>query len=348
MTELILFVVGTATVSFICSLSEAVILSVSPAYVSLLEKEGRKSGLLLHSLHDNIDRPLAAILTLNTIANTFGSMLVSREIYELYGQAYLAIGSGVLTFIILFFSEIIPKTLGALYSKRLAPLVAYIVTVMVYMTYPIVALSRFFNRMVESKNHDETSVSREEMIETAEMGADEGVIHQKESKIIKNLLMLDKIKVSEIMTPRSVMNTFDANETVDAIMQKYKPVRFSRIPLFEENEDNIIGLLHRYKLMEAVSHDMYSMKLKDIMTGLHRVQEHTSVSSALDQFIKRREHLFLVIDSQGRASGIVTLEDAIETLLGVEIVDEYDTVTDMRQYALEQWRLKKQALLKRG
>lgn len=346
MTELILFGVGTVILSFACSLSEAVILSVSPAYVSLLEKQGRRAGQLLHALHDNIDRPLAAILTFNTVANTFGSMLVTREVYEIYGEGYLAIASGVLTFVILFFSEILPKTIGAMYSKRLAPYVAYLVTVMVYLTYPVVAFSRFVNKLME-REEEEASVSREEMIETAEMGADEGVIHQKESKIIKNLLMLDKIKVSEIMTPRSVVNTFSAEETVESIMNKYKPVRFSRIPLFQDSEDNVIGLLHRYKLMEAVSHDMYNMPLKEIMTSIHRVPESTSVSNALDQFIKRREHLFLVINAQGKMSGIVTLEDAIETLLGVEIVDEYDAVTDMRQYALEQWRLKKQALLRK-
>ena len=149
------------------------------------------------------------------------------------------------------------------------------------------------------------------------------------------------------MTPRSVVNAFDMNETVDSIMEKYKPVRFSRIPLYDGNLSNIVGLLHRYKLMEAISHDMYNMPLKDIMTSIHSVGEDTPVSVALDQFIKRREHLFLVTDSKNQMSGIVTLEDAIETLLGVEIVDEYDSVTDMRQYALEQWRLKKQALLKK-
>lgn len=339
---LVIYSIATLATSFICSLSEAVILSVSPAFVSLLEKNGRRSGQLLHALHDNIDKPLAAILTINTVANTVGSMLIGREVLRLYGEAQLAIASGLLTFVILIFSEIFPKTLGAVFSRRLAPLIAYVVTGMVYITYPIVLISRLI-RSFFTKN--EISTTREEMIATAEMGADEGVIHAKESKIIKNLLMLDKSKVSEIMTPRSVVNAFDSSETVDAVMSKYKPVRFSRIPLYENSPDNIVGLLHRYKLMEAVSHDLYNMPLKDIMTTIHRVKDDTTVSSALDQFIKRREHLFLVVDANNVMVGIVTLEDAIETLLGVEIVDEYDAVTDMRQYALEQWRLKKQALL---
>lgn len=344
MEILLLYLLLTLGVSFICSFSEAVILTISPAFVATLEKKGKRSGILLHRLHDNIEQPIAAILTFNTLAASAGSMLIGHQISRQYGDEVLGIASALLTFAILILSEILPKTLGAIYARRAAPMVAYVVTVMVYLTLPIVYISHLFNKIFDT---DEDTTSREEMIAAAEIGVDEGVIHQKESKIIKNLLMLDKIKVSEIMTPRSVVNAFDSSETVDSIMTKYKPVRFSRIPLYEKDPNNIVGLLHRYKLMEAVSHDMYNMPLKEIMTSIHRVHEDTPVSSALDQFIKRREHLFLVYDPQGAMTGIVTLEDAIETLLGVEIVDEYDTVTDMRQYALEQWRLKKQALLKK-
>ncbi len=345
MNDLILYVVATLVTSFICSMSEATILTVTPAYISLLEKKGRRSGRLLDRLQTNIDMPLAAILTFNTIANTVGSMMIGREIHHIWGDERIAVSSAILTFIILVFAEILPKTMGAVYSKQLAPAAAYLITGLVYVTLPIVYLARFFNSLLSEKGIRRTT--REEVIEAAEISADEGVIHQKEGKIIKNLLMLDKIKVSEIMTPRSVVNAFDMNDTVGAVMDKYKPVRFSRIPLYEGHVDNVRGLLHRYKLMEAVSHDMYNMPLKDIMTSIHTVGEDTTVSMALDEFIKRREHLFLVVNEYGVMSGLVTLEDAIETLLGVEIVDEYDSVTDMRQYALEQWRMKKQALMKK-
>lgn len=343
MSLLLIYILVTLATSFICSLSEAVILTVSPAFVAILEKNGRRSGQLLHNLHNNIDKPLAAILTLNTIAAAAGSMMIGREVVKVFGEVSLGVASALFTFVLLIFSEILPKTLGAAYAKKLSPLIAYIVSGMVYVTLPVVYISRLISHVISAKKENTT---REEMIATAEIGAGEGVLHAKESKIIKNLLMLDKVKVSEVMTPRSVVNAFDINKTVDEVMAKYKPVRFSRIPLFEGNVDNIVGLLHRYKLMEAVSHDLYSMPLRDIMTSIHRVYEDTSVSAALDQFIKRREHLFLVTDKNNVMVGIVTLEDAIETLLGVEIVDEYDSVTDMRQYALEQWRLKKQALLK--
>lgn len=323
---------------------EAVILSVSPAYVSLLEKEGRRSGKLLHSLHKNIDQPLAAILTLNTFANTVGSIGIGHQVHKAYGDDMLAIFSAVMTFVILIFSEIIPKTIGASQSKRLAPFSAYVISGMVFIAYPFVWLSRQINRLFTRGRNRRTS--REEMIATAEMGADEGVIHQRESRIIKNLLLLDTIMVGEIMTPRSVVNAFEMHETVGAVIEKYKPVRFSRIPLYDKTLDNVKGQLLRFKLMDAVSNDHMDMKLEELMNPIISITEETSVSAALDQFLKMREHQFLVVDEYGTVAGIVTLEDAIETLLGVEIVDEYDTVEDMRQFALEQWRMKKKALLK--
>ncbi|OFZ13963.1 MAG: hypothetical protein A2Z20_00010, partial [Bdellovibrionales bacterium RBG_16_40_8] len=288
------YLILTLTTSFVCSLSEAVILSVSPAFVGLLKKKGHLSGKLLHKLHKSIDRPLAAILTFNTIAATVGSIMIGHQVNIIFDDSYLAASSVILTFVILVFSEIMPKILGSIHAKRLAPVVAYVVTAMVYLSLPIVYISRIMSRILMPSRRKRTS--REEMIVAAEISVDEGVLQLKESRVIKNLLMLDKIKVLDIMTPRSVVNAFDMNDTVDSVMQKYKPVRFSRIPIYDGSVNNIVGLLHRYKLMEAVSHDMYNMQLKDIMTSVHRISEDTSVSAALDQFIKRREHLFLVTD----------------------------------------------------
>lgn len=247
---LIIYFALTLFVSFVCSLMEAVILSVPPAYVSVLKKQGRRSGGILKKLHRNIDQPLAAILTLNTIANTFGSMGVGHQVGIIYGDHFLAVASAVLTFSILIFSEIVPKTIGAIQCKRLAPIASYIISIMIIVTYPFVLLSRVLNNMM-SGGYKRRS-SREEMIAAAEMSADEGVIHQKESRIIKNLLMLDSIEVSEIMTPRSVVNSFDANMKVGEVIEKFRPVRFSRNPLYTETIDNVVGLLLRYKLMEAV------------------------------------------------------------------------------------------------
>lgn len=339
MTLLIAYFLLALVISFVCSLLESVILSVTPAYVALLNKQGRKSGQLLKRFKIEIDKPLSAILSLNTIANTLGATGVGAQVLKVYGDGYVAIASATLTFCILIFSEIIPKTIGAVHWKKMAPACSHIINWLIFITYPLVILAAKIRTLLATKADFNTS--REEMIVTAEIGATEGVIRQKESTVIRNLLMLDTIQVSEIMTPRSVLTALNINDTVSDVVEKYKPVRFSRIPLFEDNLDHIKGLLHRYKLMDAVAHDLDDLPLKELMVPIHRVPETISVAAALDQFIKRQEHLFLVVDEYGTPVGIVTLEDAIETLLGVEIMDESDDIEDMRAYALQQWRQKK-------
>ncbi|MCB0342116.1 MAG: HlyC/CorC family transporter [Pseudobdellovibrionaceae bacterium] len=329
-------------VSFGCSLLESVILSVTPAYIAVKEREGRRSALVLAKLRRNIDQGLAAILTVNTIANVIGASGVGAQVLRVYGDEHVALASGVLAFVILFFSEIIPKTIGALYWKRLAPFCAYLIAALVKLTYPIVIMARYVKHLLGADNLPQTS--REEMIETAEIGASEGVIRRKESMVIRNLLMLDKITVAEIMTPRSVTKAFEANQTVEAIVEKEKQIRFSRLPVFEKDMDHVVGLVHRYKILEAISHDLDTLPLKELMSPIHTVPETISVSAALDQFIKRNEHLFLVVDEYGIPAGLVTLEDAIETLLGVEILDEFDSIADMRAYAREQWQAKKEKM----
>lgn len=342
MVLLTLYAFIAIAVSFVCSLLEAVILSVTHAYIEVSKNKGRRSGFLLNDLKVQIDRPLAAILTLNTIAHTLGAAGVGAQVSEIYGSSFVAVASGILTFAVLILSEIIPKTLGASYWKALAPVSAYAIHFLIFATYPFVILSREIRGLLSPKNNN--LITREEMIETAHLGAKGGSIRHKESQIIRNLLMLDNIKVTDIMTPRSVIVTMDWNKTVGEVMDEDQQNRFSRIPLYSSDLDHIEGLLHRYRLMEAASQDLDSLQLKKLMTPIHSVPESISVAAALDQFIKRKEHLFLVVDDYGSTEGIVTLEDAIETLLGVEIVDEFDSVEDMREYALEQWRTRKQKL----
>lgn len=184
-------------------------------------------------------------------------------------------------------------------------------------------------------------MTREEVIATAEVGVDEGTLHSKESNIIKNLLMLNNIFVSDIMTPRSVMFALDGTMTVEDVFEKYRPIRFSRIPVFEGSLDNIVGLAFRHKIHETLSSDQHDVKIKELVRPIQTLPERMTVGSALDFFIKKKEHLALAVDEYGVVTGLVTLEDAVETLLGVEIVDELDSVADMRQYALEQWQLRK-------
>lgn len=338
---LFIFLFLAVFVSFTCSLLEAVILSVTPSFVSSEIKEGKKYAVVLHTLKDNIDRPLAAILTLNTIAHTVGAAGVGSEVNKIYGDQFVAIASAGLTFVVLVFSEIIPKTLGASNWKRFAPLTAYTIRFMILVLYPLVYLMEKLSEFIGGK--DKNIFTREEMIATAEIGVGHGALKKKESNIIKNLLMLDNIYVYDIMTPRSVLMALDGEQSVQDVLNDHKPIRYSRIPVFEENMDNIIGVVHRYQILEASSNDHDTQKVKELMTSLHSVPEDISVSACLDQLIHRNDHIFLVVDDYGSTMGIVTLEDAIETLLGVEIIDEFDSVADLRAYALEQWKKRKEA-----
>lgn len=343
MTLLFIFLFGSLLTSFLCSLLEAVILSVSSAYISVQIKAEKPSALILRDLKENLDRPLAAILTLNTIAHTIGAAGVGSEVQKIWGDEQVALASGVMTFLILVFSEIIPKTIGASHWKSLAAFSAYAVKWMIFTTYPFVKLSEWVGKIF--KGESDSSLTREEMIETAEIGFHDGTLRKKESLIIKNLLMLGNVYVSDIMTPRSVMFAFDDEMTVLDVMNTYKPIRFSRIPVYHEDLDHILGIVNRYKILEAYSHDQDSMKVKDMISPVHSIPEDVSVSACLDQMIQRQEHIFIVVDEYGTTSGIVSMEDAIETLLGVEIVDEFDSVADLRQYALEQWKARKKAKL---
>lgn len=345
MNHLILFALVALGISFVCSLLEAVILSVTPTYIAMAIKQGKRYGQILDQLKSQVDRPLAAILTFNTISHTVGAAGVGAEVHKLYGDSAVTIASGIFTFVVLVFSEIVPKTLGAVNWKKLAPVCAYLLRFMIYLVYPFVRLSEVLRRILTSGSDDDSGVTREEVIATAEIGASEGSIRPKESAVIKNLLMLDNIKVGEIMTPRSVMSSFEATLTVGQVIQMHKPIRFSRIPVYRGSLDHIEGMVHRYKILEAYSHDLDQAPITQFMTPIATIQENISVAAALDQFIKQHQHIFVVVDEYGTVSGLVSLEDAIETLLGVEIVDEFDSVTDMRQYALDLWRERRHKLL---
>ncbi len=343
--SLILILFGfVIVVSFICSLLEAVFLSISPAAVAMMVKENHRSGRLMEHLKENIDRPISAILTLNTLSHTLGSATIAAKVQELYGSTTVTFFSIVLTFCILIFSEILPKIIGATYWKILSPFAAYTIQFMIFCLFPIVRFSELLGKLFARP--DTASVTREEMLVTAELGVEDGTIHKKESNIIKNLLMLDSMFVSDIMTPRSVMFALEADESVEEIGNRYKPIRFSRIPVYDSNLDNIIGLTHRYKVLEALSADQHKLKIREITTSINSVPERMTVAGVIDLFVKRKEHLALAVDEYGIVTGLVTLEDAIETLLGVEIVDEFDNITDMRQYALEQWQIRKSHIRK--
>lgn len=327
-------------VSFLCSLCEAVILSLSPAFVEVQAESRSKSGKLLKHITDNSERSISAILTLNTISHTLGSAWIAYQVQVVFGDAWVTIFSVFLTFMILIFSEIIPKTLGKNNSKSLAILCAYAIQCMIILLYPVVKLSEYISKSLSSPS-EEPDITRDEMIKHAELGVEEGTIKAKESTIIRNLLKLDKIFVSDIMTPRSVFTALEASMSVDDVAKKFKPIRFSRLPVYENSLDHIIGMTHRYKILETLSQDQHTKLIRELILPINNVSERMTVSQALDFFIKEKDHLALVTDEYGVVTGLVTLEDTVETLLGVEIVDEFDNIEDMRKYALEQWQLRK-------
>lgn len=329
-------------ISFLCSLCEAVLLSLSPAYIAVEVDESAKSGKVLKHITDNMSRSLSAILTLNTVSHTLGSALIAYEVQKEFGETWLTIFSIFFTFMILIFSEILPKTIGQNNAKSLAIFSAYTVQVMIILLYPIVKFSEYISKSLSSPSQ-EPDMTRDEMIKSAEIGVEEGTIKSKESDIIKNLMKLDKIFISDIMTPRSVITALDGNMTVNEVAKKFKPIRFSRIPVYEDSLEKIVGLTHRYKILEALSQDHHHTKIKDLMAPISSMSERTTVSQALDFFVKTKDHLALITDDYGVVTGLATLEDTVETLLGVEIVDEFDNVEDMRKYALEQWQQRKKS-----
>jgi CBS domain containing-hemolysin-like protein len=327
-------------VSFLCSLLESIFLSVTSTHVAWALKEGKAYSKLLENLKDKVNRPLAAILTANTITNTVGSAAIATQVYDLYGNLGVSIMSGVLTLAILIFAEIFPKILGAHYWKSLVGFAVYTIQALIFILYPVVWFSEKVALPFWRK--DANLVTREEVIAAAELGVEDGSIRQKESTIIKNLLTLNSLYVSDIMTPRSVFFAIEENETVEEVFRKHRPIRFSRIPVYKENLDHVVGLTMRHKIHEALSSDQHQTRVGDLITPIQVVSERMTVAGLLEFLIKKKEHLALVLDDYGMVVGLVTLEDAVESLLGMEIVDELDTVTDMRQYAIEQWKSRKE------
>jgi CBS domain containing-hemolysin-like protein len=345
MTFLMITAFLVVLISFMSSVLEAVILSVTHAHVEVLKKKKPKAGAILQDFKTRIDKPIAAILTLNTISHTAGSTIIGALVLKLYGDGYVAISSAILTLVILIFAEIIPKTIGARYWKQLAPISAYSIKVLVFFMYPFVVLSNRISRMVGAQNRA-VRITREEMLANVEMGETEGILQKKETLIIKNLLKLNSIFVKDVMTPRSVLMAYQKDQTINEIMDEYKSVPFSRVPIYDKDLDNIVGMIFRYEFLELYGKDQGHIKLEEFMHPIHTVHQNNSIAMTLDEFIKRREHMFLAVDDYGGTMGIVTLEDAVETLLGVEIMDETDDVEDMRKLALERWEKRKSDLQK--
>ena len=329
MTLLLAYFFLALFLSFLCSLLEAVLLSTPASYSSILSKQNASQGDRLERFKENINRPLAAILTLNTFAHTLGAAGVGAQTLELYGESSVAIASGILTLLILVFSEIIPKTIGSVYWRGLIGNTTLIIEVLIFFTYPLVLLAEYISNF----GQDEATVTREEVIAMAEMGEDEGVLEEQETDIIENTLKLKDVKAKDIMTPRSVIFALNSDFTVGQVLEEHETLDFTRIPIFEGNLDVIKGMVNRYEIINRKADDQFSTRMHEISQEVPFVNENDPIDKVLELFIKNREHMALVKDNSDILTGLITLEDAIETILGQEIVDEHDSVVDMRDLA---------------
>ncbi|HRI45994.1 MAG TPA: hemolysin family protein [Ignavibacteriaceae bacterium] len=337
MTLLFVYLFLALSVSFLCSIMEAVLLSTPISFLKGKSEKGSKSAERFIALKQNIDRPLSAILTLNTIAHTVGAAGVGAEAVKLFGEVYFGLISAILTILILVFTEIIPKTIGAMYWKELSGISVYVINFMTIITYPLVIMSAYITKKI-SKNKPEQTTSIEEIAALANLGAEEGVFGEKENKIIQNLVRLQNVKVSEIMTPRVVVTVADETMTLDDFLKEKDFLKFSRIPVYSVEEEHVTGYVFRHQVFEKLAEDLSGLKLKDIKREIVIIPDTKPLLQVWEILLEKREHIALVVDEYGGMDGIVTMEDIIETLLGFEIVDEKDTISDMQQFARDRWK----------
>ena len=313
------------------------------SYVAVLEKERPSVGKLLRLQKENINKSIASILILNTIANTLGAAAVGAQAAIVFGSEAVVVVSVVLTFAILFLSEIIPKTIGALYWKSLAPAAAQFIRMFIWITYPIILTTLAVTNKISQGAADANSLTKEELLESMLQSEDDGVIDEKESDVIENILNLDNIKVGEVLTPRSVVFAIDEKMSIkDVIATQDAIFKFSRIPVYVESIEDVTGLVLTKKIFKQALIDD-TVPISTIKKDMFIINENIPVSKALDLFINKKDHMFLVTDNYDQTEGIITLEDCVETILGVEIMDESDTTEDMRELAKRKMKLKRKA-----
>jgi len=332
---LIIYIAIAIVVSFICSIMEAVLLSVTPAYIGALETTKPDVAHRLRDLKSDVDRPLAAILTLNTVAHTIGAAGAGAQAAAYFGSGAIGIFSALLTLGILVLSEIIPKTLGAVYWRGLAPVVAKMLKPLIYLLYPLVLMSQWFAKLL-TRGEKKGDVSREELAALADIGAEEGVLGDREVRLFKSLLKFESLTAADVMTPRTVMVAFPETATVDELVNAKRP--FSRYPVYAENHDQITGYALLSDALTKVADDDHDTPLSEVRRNLDAVPENQSVLEVFETLLEGHEHIALVVDQYGGTAGIATMEDVIETLLGLEITDETDRTEDMQSLARDQWR----------
>jgi CBS domain containing-hemolysin-like protein len=339
MTLLFVYVAFALGVSFVCSILEAALLSITPSYLAKLEQDRPKVGARVRALKLHIDRPLAAILSLNTIAHTVGAAGVGAEAQRLWGSEVLAITSAVLTLLILFVSEIIPKTLGAMYWRRLSGFIAAVLPPLILILLPLVWLSEAITGFMRRRRVAE-KLSREEFAALARVGEEQGVFDESEMRILRNLFLFGSLRTRDIMTPRTVMFSLEENTTVREAMAERGSMVFSRIPIWKETPDQITGYILKDQLLLRAARDELDVPVHAFAREALMVPDTVALPALFENLLDKREHIAVVVDEYGGVDGVVTMEDVLETLIGLEIVDEMDSVKDMRAMARAKWEVR--------
>lgn len=341
MTLLIIYATVSIFFSFLCSILEAVLLSVTATFINIKKSEGKEYATDLETLKKDVDKPLIAILTLNTLAHTVGAILVGTEAKKIFNDdGYgVFIVSAAMTILILVASEIIPKTIGATYWKQLS---SFTTTALKMMIFPlkwtgILWILQLTTKLIGGKSSHGSVLSREDFTAMTDIAEEEGVFQEAESKVIRNMLNFKEVKVKDIMTPRTVLKTADESKTIQSFFDENKTLRFSRIPIFSDNSDEITGYFLKDDLYKAIIDGNGAKELKTIKRAILITRRDLSIPNLFEKLIEQREHIALVVDEYGSVSGIVSQEDVIETLLGLEIMDESDNVEDLQLKARKSW-----------
>lgn len=332
MIELILAVGLAVLISASCSVTEAVLYSVPWSYIERLRNSGKKSGERLYKLRSNVEEPITAVLTLNTVANTAGAAVAGAAFADVFGPKYMAIFAGGFTLLILVLSEIIPKTLGVSYASQLSSVIAAPLTLLVWLLKPAIIVGKWLTKLL-TPDMNASHATEDDIRAVVSLSRRAGNIKPYEERSIKNILLLDQKVVSEIMTPRTVTFSLATKTTVEEARQEADFWHYSRIPVYEEDNEDMVGIVLRRAILEELAADRHTTKLSEIMRPVHFVLESVTLDKLLPMFLEQRMHLFVVLDEYGGLAGVVSLEDVVEEILGKEIVDETDRVEDLRQLA---------------
>jgi len=343
---LVFFFLLSIIMSFLCSVWEAVLLSITPSYVGRLKQEGSSVATDLEGFKDDVDRPLSAILTLNTIAHTVGAIGVGAQAGAVFGTSAIDLGfyqlsyesiiAALMTLAILVLSEIIPKTLGANYWRTLAPFTVRSLKILLIVLFPFIWLSALITKTLK-RDKDKSVFSRADFLAMTRTVADAGALEPQESTIITNLLRLRTVKVKSIMTPRTVMVTAEESTTLAEFFEAHPKLRFSRIPVWADEPDHITGFVLKDDVLENLVRDRHDATLAELRNDIRHVEADTPLPELFDELTRERAHVAVVMDDYGGVAGLVTMEDVLETLLGFEIVDELDAIDDLQAYARQRW-----------